>query len=203
MGTYTREIQIAGLNRWYCGYISVDAVNTVNDTTSRITVTAALEDKYAAQYGTHYDVIVNGVTYRSRDVLLNNYGNWATRDSVTFTVDVGRGASGWNCAVQIHVYGKTYNNYYGSAGGDAWATEYAWIPQRGYSQPHPPRNPKLARFRHLAQDHVGRRLHGHGRRIPLGWRVRRPAYRRRLVGQYRRRVVGRDQLHRQLHEAGP
>ena len=145
MGTYTREIQIAGLNRWYCGYISVDAVNTVNDTTSRITITAALEDKYAAQYGTHYDVIVNGVTYRSRDVLLNNYGNWATRDSVTFTVDVGRGASGWNCSVQIHVYGKTYNNYYGSAGGDAWATEYAWIPQRGYSQPHPPRNPKLAR----------------------------------------------------------
>lgn len=145
MGTYTREIQIAGYNRWYCGYISVDAVNTVNDTTSRITVTAALEDKYAAQYGTHYDVIVNGTTYRSRDVLLNNYGNWATRDAVTFTVDVGRGASGWNCAVQIHVYGKTYNNYYGSAGGDAWATEYAWIPQRGYSQPHPPRNPKLAR----------------------------------------------------------
>ena len=101
MGTYTREIQIAGLNRWYCGYISVDAVNTVNDTTSRITVTAALEDKYAAQYGTHYDVIVNGATYRSRDVLLNNYGNWATRDAVTFTVDVGRGASGWNCSVQI------------------------------------------------------------------------------------------------------
>ena len=145
MGTYTREIQIAGRNRWYCGYISVDGVSTVNDTTSRITVTAALEDKYAAQYGTHYDVIVNGVTYRSRDVLLNNYGNWATRDAVTFTVDVGRGASGWNCSVQIHVYGKTYNNYYGSAGGDAWATEYAWIPQRGYSQPHPPRNPKLAR----------------------------------------------------------
>ena len=145
MGTYTREIQIAGRNRWYCGYISVDGVSTVNDTTSRITITAALDDKYAAQYGTHYDVIVNGTTYRSRDVLLNNYGNWATRDAVTFTVDVGRGASGWNCSVQIHVYGKTYNNYYGSAGGDAWATEYAWIPQRGYSQPHPPKNPKLAR----------------------------------------------------------
>ena len=45
MGTYTREIQIAGYNRWYCGYISVDGVSTVNDTTSRITVTAALEDK--------------------------------------------------------------------------------------------------------------------------------------------------------------
>ena len=145
MGTHTREIQIAGRNRWYRGYISVDGVSTVNDTTSRITITAALDDKYAAEYGTHYDVIVNGVTYRSRDVLLNNYGNWATRDAVTFTVDVGRGASGWNCSVQIHVYGKTYNNYYGSAGGDAWATEYAWIPQRGYSQPHPPKNPKLAR----------------------------------------------------------
>lgn len=145
MGTHTREIQIAGYNRWYRGYISVDGVSTVNDTTSRITITAALDDKYAAQYGTHYDVIVNGTTYRSRDVLLNNYGNWATRDAVTFTVDVGRGASGWNCSVQIHVYGKTYNNYYGSAGGDAWATEYAWIPQRGYSQPHPPKNPKLAR----------------------------------------------------------
>ena len=145
MGTHTREIQIAGRNRWYRGYISVDGVSTVNDTTSRITITAALDDKYAAQYGTHYDVIVNGITYRSRDVLLNNYGNWATRDAVTFTVDVGRGASGWNCSVQIHVYGKTYNNYYGSAGGDAWATEYAWIPQRGYSQPHPPKNPKLAR----------------------------------------------------------
>ena len=113
MGTHTREIQIAGRNRWYCGYISVDGVSTVNDTTSRITITAALDDKYAAQYGTHYDVIVNGITYRSRDVLLNNYGNWATRDAVTFTVDVGRGASGWNCSVQIHVYGKTYNNYYG------------------------------------------------------------------------------------------
>ena len=103
MGTYTREIQIAGRNRWYCGYISVDGVSTVNDTTSRITITAAIDDKYAAQYGTHYDVIVNGITYRSRDVLLNNYGNWATRDAVTFTVDVGRGASGWNCSVQIHV----------------------------------------------------------------------------------------------------
>ena len=145
MGTHTREIQIAGYNRWYRGYISVDGVSTVNDTTSRITITAALDDKYAAQYGTHYDVIVNGTTYRSRDVLLNNYGNWATRDAVTFSVDVGRGASGWNCSVQIHVCGKTYNNYYGSAGGDAWATEYAWIPQRGYSQPHPPKNPKLAR----------------------------------------------------------
>lgn len=120
-------------------------MNTVNDTTSRITVTAALEDKYAAQYGTHYDVIVNGVTYRSRDVLLNNYGNWATRDAVTFTVDVGRGASGWNCSVQIHVYGKTYNNYYGSAGGDAWATEHAWI-QRGYSQPHHQESEACSRF---------------------------------------------------------
>ena len=72
MGTHTREIQIAGRNRWYRGYISVDGVSTVNDTTSRITITAAIDDKYAAQYGTHYDVIVNGVTYRSRDVLLNN-----------------------------------------------------------------------------------------------------------------------------------
>ena len=145
MGTYTREIQIAGLNRWYCGYISVDAVNTVNDTTSRITVTAALEDKYAAQYGTHYDVIVNGTTYRSRDVLLNNYGNWATRDSVTFTVDVGRGGQRLELRRADPRLRQDVQQLLRQRGRRRWATEYAWIPQRGYSQPHPPRNPKLAR----------------------------------------------------------
>ena len=200
MGTYTREIQIAGRNRWYCGYISVDGVSTVNDTTSRITITAALDDKYAAQYGTHYDVIVNGITYRSRDVLLNNYGNWATRDAVTFTVDVGRGASGWNCSVQIHVYGKTYNNYYGSAGGDAWATEYAWIPQRGYSQPHPPKNPKLARVSDTSHkiawdvDYTGM----DGAYPWAGVYVDRRTDDGSWVN-----IVGRDQLHRQLDDRRP
>ncbi len=151
MGEHTREIQIAGRNRWYRGYISVDGVWNVNDTTTRIQVTAALDDKYAAEYGTHYDALVNGTVYRSYDVLLNNYGNWATRSSVTFTVDVSRGASAWSCPVQVHVYGKTYNNYYGSAGGDAWATVYASIPQRGYSQPHPPKNCKLQRVSDTCQ----------------------------------------------------
>ena len=151
MGEHTREIQIAGLNRWYRGYISVDSAWNVDDTTRRIRVTAALDDKYAAEYGTHYDVIVNGVTHRSYDVLLNNYGNWATRSSVTFDVDVSRGAEDWDCAVQVHVYGKVYNNYYGSAGGDAWATVYTKVPQRGYSQPHPPKNCKLERVSDTSQ----------------------------------------------------
>jgi hypothetical protein len=115
VGEHTREIQIAGRNRWYRGYISVDSQWNVNDTTTRLRVTAAIDDKYAAEYGTHYDVVVNGSVRSSRDVVLNNYGNWATRDAVTFDVDVPRGASGWNCPVQVHVYGKTYNNYYGSA----------------------------------------------------------------------------------------
>ena len=151
MGEHTREIQIAGLNRWYRGYISVDSQWNVNDTTTRLRVTAAIDDKYAAEYGTHYDVVVNGSVRSSRDVVLNNYGNWATRDAVTFDVDVPRGASGWNCPVQVHVYGKTYNNYYGSAGGNAWATVYAWVPQRGYSQPHPPKNCKLQRVSDTSQ----------------------------------------------------
>lgn len=151
MGEHTREIQIAGLNRWYRGYISVDSAWNVDDTTRRIRVTAALDDKYAAQYGTHYDVIVNGITHRSYDVLLNNYGNWATRSSVTFDVDVPRNGKDWDCAVQVHVYGKMYNNYYGSAGGDAWATVYTKVPQRGYSQPHPPKNCKLERASDTSQ----------------------------------------------------
>lgn len=151
MGEHTREIQIAGRNRWYRGYISVDSQWNVNDTTTRLRVTAAIDDKYATEYGTHYDVVVNGSVRSSRDVVLNNYGNWATRDAVTFDVDVPRGASGWNCPVQVHVYGKTYNNYYGSAGGDAWATVYAWVPQRGYSQPHPPKNCKLQRVSDTSQ----------------------------------------------------
>ena len=112
MGEHTREIQIAGRNRWYRGYISVDSQWNVNDTTTRLRVTAAIDDKYAAEYGTHYDVVVNGSVRSSRDVVLNNYGNWATRDAVTFDVDVPRGASGWNCPVQVHVYGKKYNKYY-------------------------------------------------------------------------------------------
>ena len=151
MGAHTSEIQIAGRNRWYRGYISVDSQWNVNDTTTRLRITAAIDDKYAAEYGTHYDVVVNGSVRSSRDVLLNNYGNWATRDAVTFDVDVPRGAGGWNCPVQVHVYGKTYNSYYGSAGGDAWATVYAWVPQRGYSQPHPPKNCKLQRVSDTSQ----------------------------------------------------
>lgn len=151
MGEHTREIQIAGLNRWYRGYISVDSAWNVDDTTRRIRVTAALDDKYAAEYGAHYDVIVNGKTHRSYDVLLNNYGNWATRSSVTFDVDVPRKGEDWDCAVQVHVYGKMYNNYYGSAGGDAWATVYTKVPQRGYSQPHPPKNCKLERVSDTSQ----------------------------------------------------
>lgn len=151
MGQHTAEIRIAGRNRWYRGYISVDSQWNVNDTTTRLRITAAIDDKYAAEYGTHYDVVVNGSVRSSRDVLLNNYGNWATRDAVTFDVDVPRGADGWNCPVQVHAYGKTYNNYYGSAGGDAWATVYAWVPQRGYSQPHPPKNCRLHRVSDTSQ----------------------------------------------------
>ena len=50
MGEHTREIQIAGRNRWYRGYISVDSQWNVNDTTTRLRVTAAIDDKYAAEY---------------------------------------------------------------------------------------------------------------------------------------------------------
>ena len=151
MGEHTREIQIAGLNRWYRGYISVDSAWNVDDTTRRIRVTAAIDDKYAAEYGTHYDALVNGKTYRSYDVLLNNYGNWATRSSVTFDVDVPRNGEDWDCAVQVHVYGKVYANYYGSAGGDAWATVYTKVPQRGYSQPNTPKDCKLERVSDTSQ----------------------------------------------------
>ena len=163
MGEHTREIQIAGRNRWYRGYISVDSQWNVNDTTTRLRVTAAIDDKYAAEYGTHYDVVVNGSVRSSRDVVLNNYGNWATRDAVTFDVDVPRGASGWNCPVQVHVYGKTYNNYYGVRMGAAARLLAAASAQELQA---------AARVRHVAEDNLGRRLHGNGRCLPVGGRLR-------------------------------
>lgn len=144
MGAFTNEVQIAGRNRWYRGWVNIESTEDVSDTVTKVRVRATLADKYAALYGVHYDVVVNGETLASRDVVLNNYGGWADRSEVYVTYEAPRGAEKWNCPAKIHCYGKTVSGY-GSAGGDTWATVYATVPQRGYSEPNPPKSCTLTK----------------------------------------------------------
>lgn len=141
---YTSTVQVAGRSRWYRGWVSCEGVANVSDTTARVTVRAMVDSKTIALYGIHVDALVNGRVVASRDHVLNNYGGWRNEVDMTASLDVPRSGSAWDCPVQVHVYGRTVSGY-GSAGGDVWATVQAYVPQRGYSRPNPPRGCSLAR----------------------------------------------------------
>lgn len=147
---YTSTVRVAGRRRYYRGWVTCEGVTNINDTTARVFVRACVDAKTIALYGIHVDALVNGRVVASRDKVLNNYHDWANQVDLRASLDVGRGANAWNCPVQVHVYGKTVNGY-GSAGGDVWATVQAYIPQRGYSQPNPPKNRTLKRVSDACQ----------------------------------------------------